>query len=471
MRVMTGVATTLLCLYAPMAALADPLPPALAAPDGLSFLELKMTGDEYVLLQNNSTTAIDDLSGYWLYAFNNVNPLGQGVSSSSQQLPAARLDAGQTLLLSASPRPTCGAAVAGKLSLSLTDGSGFLEITRLSQDQSGAVQQTGGDNVSWSSGAGGQIQNVPSASKDAQAVWYRYAAAPGYSWQQADIDGTDSCQLDVITTPPVSMPAPTGTLLQPSSEPPATIVSVVEDSPAPVQTGPSLPPADIGLAAPQITELLPNPTGTGTDATDEFIELYNSNDTAFDLSGFTLQTGSSTKHSYTFPAGVLLPAKGFVAFYSSDTGLSLSNSSGAADLLDPFGSLIAQSHPYGSAKDGQAWALAKGTWYWTSQPTPGAANVIKQGASAASVLSAKSKSTVSAAKGKSTGQAASQTAGSTLTTDAATADTMQVTPIHPWTLALVAALAVAYGLYEYRLDVANRIYEFRRNRAARRTGR
>lgn len=469
-RVATGVACIAFFLCVSGTVLADTRPPALAAPTGLSILEIKMTGDEYLLLQNNTPDNIDDLSSYWLYAFNNVDPLASGVSSSSQQLPATRLAAGQTLLLNAVPQPTCGAAVGGKLSISLTDSGGFLEIIKLSRDSSGALQQTAGDNVSWSAGASGQIQNVPSASKDGQAVWYRYQALSGYSWQRADIDVQDRCQLDVVTTPPVTAPAPTGTLLQPSSEPPATIVSVQQDQTVQVPAGPVLPAGDIDLAAPQITELLPNPNGTGTDTTDEFIELYNSNDADFDLTGFTLQTGISTKHSYLFPAGTILPARSFVAFYSEDTGLSLSNSGSSADLLDPFGSVIAESEVYGSAKDGQAWARANGNWYWTTRPTPNAPNVITEGSSAAAVLSAKSKST--ATKTKANSQTKTVTPSNNVAAaNSPAAETVQVTPIHPWTLALVAALAVAYGLYEYRLDVANRIYQFRRNRAARRGNR
>ena len=138
-----------------------------------------------------------------------------------------------------------------------------------------------------------------------------------------------------------------------------------------------MPAADIGLMAPTVTEILPNPTGSGNDSTDEFIELYNPNPGSFDLTGFSLQSGTTTC-LYTFPAGTTLPASGFTAFYSKTTGLSLSNSGGQAKLLDPFSNAIAVSGPYGTANDGQAWALAKGKWYWTTSPTPDQANVIHE---------------------------------------------------------------------------------------------
>jgi hypothetical protein len=161
-----------------------------------------------------------------------------------------------------------------------------------------------------------------------------------------------------------------------------------------------------------------------------------------------------------------LPAQSFVAFYSADTGLSLSNTSGQAALLDPFSTLLSESDVYGTAKDGQSWALAKGTWYWTNQPTPSGTNVIAQSSGSGGTSSSKvtaSKLVSGSVKGASTTNASLSSSGSS-----AASDTAQVTPIHPWTLAVVAALAVAYGLYEYRLDVANHLYQFRKHRAARR---
>ncbi len=132
-----------------------------------------------------------------------------------------------------------------------------------------------------------------------------------------------------------------------------------------------LPKADVGLKAPAITELLPNPDGTGTDKTDEFIELYNPNAKPFDLSGFSLQTGITRKHTYVFPKGSSLPPKSFKAFYSKTTALSLSNTTGQTRLLAPSGNSVSDAAEYEKAKDGIAWALAKGKWYWTTKPTPG----------------------------------------------------------------------------------------------------
>src|SRR3990167_2477267 len=104
--------------------------PTLAVPPGLSLAEIKITGNEFIMLINNSEAAIPDLSKYWLYGFNNTNPLSAGVNSSSQQLPSGSLQPGQTILLSSTGGPTCGAAITTKLSIGLTDSGGYLEVIK-----------------------------------------------------------------------------------------------------------------------------------------------------------------------------------------------------------------------------------------------------------------------------------------------------------------------------------------------------
>jgi len=437
-------------------------PPLLAAPLGLSLTEVKITGDEFVALQNNSATSIPDLSKYWLYAFNKTNTQAAGATSTAQQLPTAALPVGASVLLSGGGA-TCGAAVAAKLLISLADTAGALQL--LASTTEGLLAPTPVDAVSWSTGSDGDIANLPKSTTDKQAAVYRtQLASKAYGWQLADVavDAVTGianvCQLNVGAAGSIQTGADGGSL-QASVEPLATISSM--QGSAGVTTGATMPTTDVGLAAPQITELLPNPTGTGNDATDEFIELYNANTSVFDLSGFTLQTGTTTKHSYAFPSGTTLPAKSFTAFNSADTGLSLSNSGGAADLLDPFAKVLSQTTAYSVAKDGQAWALADGSWQWTTQPTPGAANVIMQSAPTNIAGKTTSSSTKGAVKGSAT--KSSSTVGS-----AAAAPGASTAPIHPLLLAAIATLAVGYGIYEYRQDIGNKIHQFRTNRTARR---
>jgi hypothetical protein len=448
--------------------------PVPAVPSGLSIAQLKITGDEFVVIKNNTSQTIPDLSQYWLEDFNSTSPLAAGASNSSQQLPAAPLDAGQTLLLSDATRATCSAELAGKLSVSLTDGGGFLELVEMTQTSTGQVAQTAGDALSWNSGTSGQIQSVPSSTKDPAGAYYRYASsATVFGWQAADVDASNACSLDVATTNGTivtKQPVSTGSLLTGPDVAPASIISVADTSSDDTATTASLPAADIGLRAPEITELLPNPTGTGNDATDEYIELYNPNDDDFDLSGFTLQTGLTETHKYIFPNGTMLPAGSFQAYYSALTGLNLSNTAGQAKLLDPLTNVVAQSDSYGIAKDGVAWALANGKWYWTSTATPGGANVIVQPAvkkSTKKKATTAKKSTVSNTKTKSK-KTAKSTSSDAPASSATANNAADVTPIHPWILALVGVLALLYGAYEYRADLANKVVERWRKLTARR---
>lgn len=439
--------------------------PTMHGPAGLGLLELKVTGDEFIMLQNNTAAIINDLSSYWLTAYNNVNPLTAGVSSSTQQLPLASLQSGQTLLLSANPMQTCGASVAGKLSLSLSDSGGFLQLSQTGLNQSGAITQTAGDMVNWSSGAAGIIQNIPSNTKDAKAAFYRTLTGNSYTWQLADIDATNGCQLNVLVAGGLESSSAVTPLTLAATSPPATILGTVSADSNGVAA--SLPTADIGLTAPQLSEILPNPTGTGNDNSEEFIELYNPNSKPFDLTGFSLQTGLTTTHEYVFPSGSSLAPNSFHAFYSAETKLTLSNTSGQAALLDPFGTPIGSTEVYGTAKDGLSWALAKGKWYWTTQATPNLANVIKQPATKAS-KAAKAKSKKAAATKRIVSKTGSgQLASTTTSTDR----TEATSPIHMWVLALIAAAALLYGAYEYRRDITNRLFQFRANLRARRAAR
>ena len=463
-------------------------PPPLGVPDQLAIAEIKITGDEFLVIQNNSGTNIADLSQYWLEGFNNVNPLAAGVSSSTQQLPAVNLAVGQSVMLSATAHPTCSLAVAGKLNLSLSDSGGFLEIVQLTPVASGAVSHLPGDAVSWSSSTSGQIASVPSSTKDPQGMYYRYqVAANSFGWQLADQDTANPCQLNVVITSggtTVKQNPSLEGLLSANDSAPSRIVSLAaDDITASSPVGSNLPPADEGLIIPEITELLPNPSSSGNDTVAEYIELYNPNDQPFDLSSFSLRTGTTVLHSYTFPPGTSLPGQAFSAYYAVVTGLSLSNSGGRVSLLDPFGNELISSATYGSAKDDQAWALASGNWYWTISLTPGAPNVIIQpmATTANSLVTTTSPPAVS----KTTKVKSAATPKTTKTTKAVTtkskaakpktvlaassaAVALPQRPIHANVLALVAGLALLYGAYEYRTDLSNQLFKLRRQFTTRR---
>lgn len=136
-----------------------------------------------------------------------------------------------------------------------------------------------------------------------------------------------------------------------------------DDDPLPPQT----------YLAIQINELLANPASPLKDSEAEFIELYNPHNTAVSLKGYTLQTGDSFSYSYTFPNVLIEPGE-YLAIYSSETKLVLSNTSGRARLLDPAGVKVDETEAYQDVKDNQAWAVLQDIWQMTDKPTPNAPN-------------------------------------------------------------------------------------------------
>lgn len=253
--------------------------------------------------------------------------------------------------------------------------------------------------------------------------------------------------------------------LEPPDEEPPSSEETIDQEPK-ESTGPKIPASDIGLKSPQLTELLPNPDKPLADATDEFVELYNSNTAPFDLTGFRLEAGAGvTKKRYTFLTGTILPPKSFKAFYSAETHLALSNTQGLVRLIDPLGNEIGTSTIYASAKANQAWALIKGNWQWTTKPTPNAANVLARPVTKEKKASVKSASTKSSVTNLASGSAAS--------TSASFQDpsTETKTSLHTGVLALIGGFAILYGAYEYRSDVANKLHQLRLYREARREAR
>lgn len=443
----------------------------------LTISQLKVTSSngQFITLYNGTNTVLD-MSKYQLEYFNNYD-LTKATSSKLIALSGMVPPHGY-FMVNDSALLLCYQLTIDSVSLGFSSTAGLVEVLAFNQSNPGAaVAPVLQDYVGWSktTAAGAQtlpvntnafLQRLPVDARNNPIV-----PTPGTgSWQTVQPDVANACNLITGIT---GTSVPTGlSQLLPASEPPSTIVNLsTEDNsgPAPISAG-SLPASDIGLMAPQVTELLPNPIGTSNDTTNEYIELYNPNGVSFDLSGFVLQSGITSLHNYTFPTGTSLPAHSFKAFYSKDTGLSLSNSGSQVKLLDPLGNSISAAEVYGTAKDGQAWALAKGKWYWTTSLTPGVANIIKQ-------PSLDKKAGSSNAKAKSNKTAASRIKSAKTKKASKTMlangrpEKPAATQIHPWTLALIAGLALLYGVYEYRADLANRIYQLKRYFRSRRADR
>lgn len=472
---LVGMATLILaaqcCLVASKAAADGAASPPLV----VSQFKVSASDGQFFTLYNPSASDWVNLANFELEYFNN-NDLTK--ATSTKIVPLSGMLAPQSFyMLSDGAATICYQITVDTASLGFSSTSGFAEVLQLpSQTSAGSlVVPNVIDYVGWTkktSGGNDTLSVSPAAASvvvpnGTSIQWLRQmpVASPGTgTWLPTRPDPNNPCSLQQVqsggTTTPISVNP--GNVLGMGPMPPSTIVSLASDT-----AGPAMPQADVGLAAPQLSEILPNPTGAGNDGTDEFIELYNPNPEAFDLEGFTLQTGATTKHSYTFPGGTVLPPLSFTSFYSADTGLSLSNTSGQADLLGPYGNMLSQTDVYSAAKDGQTWAFANGKWYWTSVATPGSANVIKQVTTAAK----SSKSTSGARPKAGAVKGASTTSASGSGNASAAANVASPAPIHPYMLAAVAVLAVGYGVYEYRHDLANYVHQLRKHRADRKRAR
>ena len=229
-----------------------------------------------------------------------------------------------------------------------------------------------------------------------------------------------------------------------------------------------------------ITEILPNPALPATDENDEFVELYNAGSEPVSLDGYKIQTGLDYSHSVTLSAQTIEPG-GFFVLTSGASSLSLTNSGGRVRLLDPSGDVMSESDAYGQADEGESWSLISGTWQWTSKPTPATTNVyaapiIIPGKTTTTTKKASTKvAAVPKVKAASTTKTTTAKKTATKTTKKAESNNSANEPskavVHTAVIAGIGGLAVLYGAYEYRGDISNTIYKFKRDRKTRRANR
>jgi hypothetical protein len=137
------------------------------------------------------------------------------------------------------------------------------------------------------------------------------------------------------------------------------------------------PPPSLGTtpgAKLRVSEFMVNPEGA--DAEGEWIEIYNAGGEA-NISGYLLKDKMGSPKKYTFPKGTIIKSKQYLAFYSGKTPISLNNDGDAVEILTPDGSSMGQSDVSGKGPEGASFAFSGTGWAWTTQPTPGSANVIK----------------------------------------------------------------------------------------------
>ncbi len=294
-----------------------------------------------------------------------------------------------------------------------------------------------------------------------------------------DVTNTEP-EVPVIVPDPEPIPDPAPDT-PPAETPPADTTLPSEQNPVePPQTPPvaEIVPQELPIL---INELFIDPATPLTDANDEWIELYNPNDVRQDLAGYTVYAGETYAYHHTFSGTASIEPHSFLVITSADTSIALANGGGAVKITGPAGQLF-DSTRYEAAKTNQSWAKDTAEqWKWTITPTQNNQNVITVPTVAETVVA------TAAATAKKTAKTATTTAKTTTAPKATTAKVTKVkaatdsadgpalvaapTPLPVWLLATLGTLAVLYSGYEYRFDIANKLYQLRNYRTARQNSR
>lgn len=120
-----------------------------------------------------------------------------------------------------------------------------------------------------------------------------------------------------------------------------------------------------------ISEILPNPKGS--DASGEFIELFNSSVRTVRLAGWRLAAG---KKKYEFKEEAIRSGE-YLVLTKSRTKLTLGNAQGEVGLWRPGETAAWQKVSYPAAPEAESLVKNEGgVWQWTTAVTPGQANKI-----------------------------------------------------------------------------------------------
>jgi len=122
-----------------------------------------------------------------------------------------------------------------------------------------------------------------------------------------------------------------------------------------------------------INEILPAPEGP--DTLNEWIEIFNQNDSEVDLSGWKIKDKIGTTISYVFPAGKKIAAKEYLVLTRPVTKITLNNSGDGLEIINPNNEVI-DTVDFGSALKNQSYNRTGSGWIWSTTLTPGKENIV-----------------------------------------------------------------------------------------------
>ncbi len=220
----------------------------------------------------------------------------------------------------------------------------------------------------------------------------------------------------------------------------------------------------------ELSELLPDPASPLSDATDEFIEIYNPTAMIVDLSGWKLRDESGAE--YLVKTKSILP-NAWVAIMASESKITLNNTGDSIELIDPNGKLVDQSANYEAAEVGLSWSKLDGVWQWAQSPTPSLTNSIAFVANSISPTAVVDNIKKAVTKKRAT-KATTSTSKSTPKPKASKASKVKASSANSaspnaayeaqssppgsskwwtWLLVLAGVATIGYGVYEYRTEI------------------
>ena len=131
-----------------------------------------------------------------------------------------------------------------------------------------------------------------------------------------------------------------------------------------------------------INEVLPSPEGS--DADNEWIELFNQNDFTVDLSGWKISDIEGTTKVYIFPKETNIKAQSFLLLSRTESKITLNNNGDGLNLIQPNNNII-DSVDWGKTVKNQSYIRTNSVWQWSSLLTPGTANTLPKTTETSSV--------------------------------------------------------------------------------------
>jgi hypothetical protein len=122
-----------------------------------------------------------------------------------------------------------------------------------------------------------------------------------------------------------------------------------------------------------LNEILPSPQGA--DDSEEWIEIFNSNNFDVDLSGWQIKDSVGTVVIFIIPTGTKIFPNGYLVFTRPETNIILNNNEDGLFLLYPDGE-IADSVSFQKSPTGQSYNKISSEWQWSQTITKGTKNII-----------------------------------------------------------------------------------------------